>query len=65
MTDRIVPWIVPLIASAFFGIGFYITLYALLSYVYDSYGPYCSSALAGLLFVRGLVGTFPLFGTQM
>jgi hypothetical protein len=38
---------------------------ALQSYVFDSYGTYCASALQGLVFVRGLVTTFPLFGGRM
>lgn len=55
----------PIVASAFFGLGFFITLQSLLSYVVDSYGSYAASALTGLIFVRSCAGAFPLFGTQM
>lgn len=32
-----VPWIVPVIASAFFGLGIYIVILSILNYVVDSY----------------------------
>ncbi|KAK7749686.1 hypothetical protein SLS53_000265 [Cytospora paraplurivora] len=61
-----VHWIVPIIASAFFGAGIYIIILAVLNYVVDSYQTYAASALAGVILVRNLVGAgFPLFGTQM
>lgn len=61
-----VPWIVPIIASAFFGIGIYLVILSFLSYVVDSYQTYSASSLAGVILVRNLVGAgFPLFSTQM
>lgn len=55
----------PIVASGVFGAGFYIILLALLNFVVDSYATYSASALAGLVWIRGLSGAFPLFGTQM
>ncbi|KAH7059042.1 major facilitator superfamily domain-containing protein [Macrophomina phaseolina] len=61
-----VHWIVPIIASAFFGAGIYIIILAILNYVVDSYQTYSASALAGVILVRNLVGAgFPLFARQM
>ncbi|MCJ1401335.1 hypothetical protein MMC11_004547 [Xylographa trunciseda] len=61
-----VAWIVPIIASAFFGAGIYIIILGILNYVVDSYQTYSASALAGVILVRNLVGAgFPLFGQQM
>lgn len=63
---RNVHWIVPIIASTFFGAGIYIIILAVLNYVVDSYQSYAASALAGVILIRNLVGAgFPLFGTQM
>lgn len=42
-----VPWIVPIIASGFFGLGIYIVILSILNYVVDSYQTYSASALAG------------------
>ena len=59
-------WIVPIVASAFFGAGIYIIILGILNYVVDSYQTYSASALAGVILVRNLVGAgFPLFGQQM
>lgn len=61
-----VHWIVPIIASAFFGAGIYIVILGILNYVVDSYQTYSASALAGVILVRNVVGAgFPLFATQM
>ncbi|KAF2723358.1 MFS general substrate transporter [Polychaeton citri CBS 116435] len=61
-----VHWIVPIIASAFFGAGIYIVILGVLNYVVDSYQSYSASALAGVILVRNLVGAgFPLFASQM
>lgn len=61
-----VHWIVPIIASAFFGAGIYIIILSILNYVVDSYQTYSASALAGVILVRNVVGAgFPLFATQM
>jgi len=61
-----VHWIVPIIASTFFGAGIYIVILSILNYVVDSYQTYSASALAGVILVRNLVGAgFPLFAQQM
>lgn len=61
-----VPWVVPIIASVFYGLGIYIVILSWLSYVVDSYQTYSASSLAGVIFVRNAVGAgFPLFSTQM
>jgi len=61
-----VPWIVPIIASGFFGLGIYIVILSILNYIVDSYQTYSASALAGVILVRNLVGAgFPLFASQM
>ena len=63
---RFVHWIVPIIASAFFGAGIYIVILAVLNYVVDSYQTYSASSLAGVILIRNLVGAgFPLFASQM
>lgn len=63
---RSVHWVVPIIASAFFGAGIYIVILSILNYVVDSYQTYSASALAGVILCRNLVGAgFPLFATQM
>ncbi|KAI9929751.1 hypothetical protein ASPWEDRAFT_183808 [Aspergillus wentii DTO 134E9] len=63
---RSVHWIVPIIASSFFGAGIYIVILSILNYVVDSYQTYSASALAGVILVRNVVGAgFPLFATQM
>lgn len=59
-------WVLPIIASTFFGAGIYIVILAVLNYVVDSYQSYAASALAGVILIRNLVGAgFPLFGVQM
>ncbi|KAL4984498.1 major facilitator superfamily domain-containing protein [Aspergillus falconensis] len=61
-----VHWIVPIIASSFFGAGLYIVILSILNYVVDGYQTYSASALAGVILVRNVVGAgFPLFATQM
>jgi hypothetical protein len=63
---KFVHWIVPIIASAFFGAGIYIVILSVLNYIVDSYQTYSASALAGVILVRNLVGAgFPLFASQM
>lgn len=51
-----VHWIVPIIASGFFGLGIYIVILSILNYVVDSYQTYSASALAGIILCRNLVG---------
>lgn len=61
-----IPWIVPIIASGLFGLGIYIVILGILNYIVDSYQTYSASALAGIIFVRNIVGAaFPLFAEQM
>ncbi|KAF2161461.1 hypothetical protein M409DRAFT_69801 [Zasmidium cellare ATCC 36951] len=61
-----VPWIVPIIASAFWGAGIFIVTLAMLNYLVDSYQTYSASALAGANVVRNALGAvFPLFTDQM
>jgi len=63
---RSVHWIVPIIASGFFGLGIFIVILSILNYIVDSYQTYSASALAGVILVRNVVGAgFPLFATQM
>ncbi|KUJ16879.1 MFS multidrug transporter-like protein [Mollisia scopiformis] len=61
-----VHWIVPIIASAFYGWSFYTLILMTFMYVEDTYKVYAASALAGVCFARNIFGgVFPLFGTQM
>ncbi|KAF2765387.1 MFS general substrate transporter [Teratosphaeria nubilosa] len=63
---KFVHWIVPIIASVFFGAGIYIVILSVLNYIVDSYQTYSASALAGVILVRNTVGAgFPLFSKQM
>ncbi|GHJ84635.1 hypothetical protein NliqN6_1037 [Naganishia liquefaciens] len=60
------PWIAPLIGFACFGFGYFAILMAVFSYVMHSYGTFAASSLAGVVFVRNIVGAiFPLFARQM
>ena len=62
---RSIHWIVPIIASSFFGAGIYIVILGVLNYVVDSYQTYSASALAGVILVRNVVGCiFPLFAVS-
>lgn len=46
--------------------GIYIVILGILNYIVDSYQGYSASALAGVIFVRNIVGAaFPLFAEQM
>ncbi|KAF2474873.1 MFS general substrate transporter [Lindgomyces ingoldianus] len=61
-----VPWIIPIIASAFFGAGIFVVVLGVLNFVLDAYGPYTASSLAGVILVRNIVGAiFPLFAERM
>lgn len=63
---RSIHWIVPIIASSFFGAGIYIVILGVLNYVVDSYQAYSASALAGVILVRNVVGCiFPLFAVSV
>ncbi|KAK5108741.1 hypothetical protein LTR62_007888 [Meristemomyces frigidus] len=57
---------VPVLATALWGWSFYTILLMTYTYTEDSYKQYSASALAGLGFVRNVMGGgFPLFGNQM
>ncbi|KZT19721.1 MFS general substrate transporter [Neolentinus lepideus HHB14362 ss-1] len=61
-----IPWIVPTIGSAFFGMGTFILFQAVLNYLGDAYPRYGASVLAGNDFFRsGLGAAFPLFARAM
>ncbi|KZV63630.1 putative caffeine resistance protein 5 [Peniophora sp. CONT] len=61
-----VPWIVPIIGSAFFSIGAMLLFNAVLNYLADAYPLYAASVLAGNDLVRSSMGAaFPLFATAM
>ncbi|TVY60679.1 Efflux pump FUB11 [Lachnellula suecica] len=59
-------WIVPILASAFWGWSFYMLILMTYTYTEDSYKTYSASALAGIGLIRNVAGAgFPLFATQM
>ncbi|KAA8576240.1 hypothetical protein EYC84_006388 [Monilinia fructicola] len=59
-------WIVPIVASVFYGWSFYTIIQMTFMYIEDTYKVYAASALAGVCFARNIIGgVFPLFGTQM
>ena len=65
-TFRSVHWIVPIVASAFWGWSFYTLILMTYTYTEDSYRVYSASALAGIGLVRNLAGAgFPLFARQL
>ncbi|KAK6834298.1 Major facilitator superfamily domain- general substrate transporter [Apiospora arundinis] len=61
-----VHWIVPIIASGFFGAGLVLVFLSLMNYLVDSYVVYAASVLASNAVLRSLLGAaFPLFTTDM
>ncbi|TFK54036.1 MFS transporter [Heliocybe sulcata] len=61
-----IPWIVPIIGSAFFGIGAFLLFQAVLNYLGDAYPRYAASVLAGNDLFRSCFGAgFPLFASAM
>ncbi|KAI0339259.1 MFS general substrate transporter [Trametopsis cervina] len=59
-----IPWIVPIIASAFFASGTFLLFQAGLNYLPDCYPRYVASILAGNDLFRSSVGAaFPIFST--
>ncbi|KAL8417956.1 hypothetical protein RB594_001537 [Gaeumannomyces avenae] len=61
-----VHWIVPLIGSAVFGIGYMLAFKGIFTYLVDAYPTYSASAIAANVFVRcAFAAAFPLFGVQM
>jgi MFS family permease len=61
-----VHWIVPIIASGFFGTGTLLVFSAVFTFLVDAYPLYAASALAANSFVRSVfAAAFPLFSTVM
>ncbi|GAA5885782.1 hypothetical protein JCM6882_007562 [Rhodosporidiobolus microsporus] len=59
-------WIVPTLATAFFGWAFFTLVFAFQAYITDGYGSFASSGLAGADLLRSSGGgCFPLFGAAM
>lgn len=59
-------WIAPTLAGLPFGVGLILTFVSVLSYLIDTFGIHCASALAANSFLRALFGAaFPLFATKM
>jgi DHA1 family multidrug resistance protein-like MFS transporter len=59
-------WIMPIIGSAFFGIGALLLFNSVLNYLGDAYPEYAASVLAGNDFMRSSFGAgFPLFASAM
>ncbi|GFF22544.1 caffeine resistance protein 5 [Aspergillus udagawae] len=59
-------WIVPIIATAFFAPGFYLTFQSILNYLGESYPRYVASVFAGNTFFRSSFGgALPLAAPQM
>jgi len=61
-----IPWIVPIIGTAFFGIAAFTLFNAVLPYLSDAYPDSVASVLAGNDLMRSAFGAgFPLFATAM
>jgi len=61
-TYRSVHWIVPIIASGFFGMGIFYVFGSTFTYLITAYRPIAASVLASNSFFRGCFGSaFPLF----
>ncbi|KAL6232690.1 hypothetical protein BDW75DRAFT_247031 [Aspergillus navahoensis] len=61
-----VHWIVPIIGSAFFAPGFYLTFQSILNYLGESYPRYVASVFAGNTFFRSSFGgALPLAAPRM
>ncbi|KAM0562297.1 hypothetical protein ACHAPJ_001984 [Fusarium lateritium] len=61
-----VHWIVPIIGSAIFGMGYILLFTGIFTFLVDAYPKYAASALAANTFVRCVfAAAFPLFGNQM
>ena len=59
-------WIVPVIGTVFFGIGFLVTLVCTLTYIVDAFTEYAASATSANAVLRSLIGaTLPLAGPSM
>ncbi|EXJ88124.1 hypothetical protein A1O1_05052 [Capronia coronata CBS 617.96] len=61
-----VHWIVPIIATAFFGAGVFLAFTGILTFLVDAYADYAASAVGANVLVRlAFAAGFPLFGVQM
>ncbi|KAI9794588.1 MAG: hypothetical protein M1816_004475 [Peltula sp. TS41687] len=61
-----VHWVVPIIGSAFFGMGTILVFTGIFTFLVDAYPLYAASALAANSFARSsFAAAFPLFGVQM
>jgi hypothetical protein len=61
-----VHWVVPIVASGFFGMGVIMVLSGIFTFLVDAYPLYSASALAANTFSRNVfAATFPLFGNTM
>jgi MFS family permease len=61
-----VHWVVPIIASMFFGFGIFLIFTSVLTYLIIAYRPIAASAVASNSFMRSsFAAAFPLFSTQM
>ncbi|KAI9729165.1 MAG: hypothetical protein M1834_007072 [Cirrosporium novae-zelandiae] len=64
--DKGVHWIVPIIGTSFFGIGFFSVMMPVQTYLVDAYQLYAASALAANTVLRSLIGAvLPLAGLPM
>ena len=63
---RQVHWILPIIASTGFGIGFLLCFTSVFTYLVSAYRPMAASAMSANAFVRSaFAAAFPLFAGQM
>lgn len=61
-----VHWIAPVIATAFFGMGFILCFSSTFTYLVSAYRPMAASAMAANAFARSMfAAAFPLFAGQM
>lgn len=59
-------WIVPIVATSFFGFGTILTFSGVFTFLVEAYPLYAASALSANSFARSSFGAvFPLFGVQM
>ncbi|KAF2015716.1 MFS general substrate transporter [Aaosphaeria arxii CBS 175.79] len=65
-TDKGVHWIVPIIGTAFFGIGNLSALMTVQTYMVDAFTVHAASAIAANTVLRSIFGAvFPLFGLNL
>ena len=61
-----IPWIVPVIGTAFIGFGFFTIFQSALNYLIDTFQRYSASAIAANTFLRSIMAlSFPLFVDPM